>query len=510
MAKRAFCFLTLAAACGVGTLARGAGPATAPAVVTGPTTRAAVEETALGNIAAFTSLKQLVLSADVNHAALMGVREGKHYIVLDDKEGPAYDWIIPESLGFSPDARKLAFVVQTATDTLAVIDGKPGKPYYGINHNRVFWSHDGQHWAYGVLVKGGGAAIVADGVELPHYDAADSPQFSPDGKRLAYRATRGGKQFIVLDGKELKAYAAVAEGSLIFSANSRHLAYEAGEGAKHMLVMNDQEGKAYDGVKLGPGFSTDSGRVVAVVDQGGKTVVVINGKESPAYDHLMAGDFTLSADGKRVAYGVEKGGSQFIVLDGTPQESFQALGNGTLRFSPDSQRVVYQGSTGKSTFLVLDGKHLKPCDNLLGGTPLFSPDSKRMAYGAQYNGKWQLVVDGVEGKAYDLVEPPTFSPDSKRIAYRAVSGEKTVMVVADGTESKPLEYAGPLAFSPDSKHLAYLQRRDGKIYLAVDGQEVGGPYNPATPEMRPVFDDNTTAHLIVTRKDDVLRVKVKL
>jgi hypothetical protein len=41
--------------------------------------------------------------------------------------------------------------------------------------------------------------------------------FSPDSKRVAYRAMEKGKQFVVVDGEEGKRYDGIGEGSLMFS-----------------------------------------------------------------------------------------------------------------------------------------------------------------------------------------------------------------------------------------------------------------------------------------------------
>jgi len=40
--------------------------------------------------------------------------------------------------------------------------------------------------------------IVSNGKEGPGYDRVISPQFSPDGKYLIYRARQDGKRFIVV------------------------------------------------------------------------------------------------------------------------------------------------------------------------------------------------------------------------------------------------------------------------------------------------------------------------
>lgn len=471
-----------------------------------------VEEKSLGAITGYDSIRGIAMSSDENHVVFLGISGKKQFMVVDGKPGPAFEWIIPESVSNGPDGAHLGYLVQTSTETQPVIDGQPGKGFYTVNNNQIFWSPDGKRTAMGVHLQGGGAAMVVDGTPGNSFDSVDAPFFSPDSKRVAYVARRAKRQFVVVDGQEQKAYDAV--GRLTFSPNSKHLSYEAVVNEKCLLILDGQEGKGYDSVKLGPGFSADGARLVAVVAQSNNLIVVINGRESEPYEKLVAGDFVLSPDGKRIAYAVKKGDKQLAIIDGAAQAPFDHISSNAMSFSPDSKRVAYVAATvaNGADCVVLDGVQQKPYEGILVGTPLFSPDSKRVAFGAKHDGKWRFVIDGVEGKAYDFIEPPAiqiFSPDSQRVAYRAATG-KSPMVVLDGVESTPAEYVGPISFSPDSKHVGYLRIRDGKTYLVIDSTEAAGPYTSAVPETRVIFDDSTTAHVIVTRKEEFFRVKVKM
>ncbi|HWE03138.1 MAG TPA: hypothetical protein VG326_12080 [Tepidisphaeraceae bacterium] len=471
-----------------------------------------VEEKSLGAVVGYDSIRGIAMTSDENHLVFLGISGKKQVIVLDGKPGPAFEWIIPESVSNGPDGAHIAYLIQSSTETQPVIDGQPGKGYYTVDRNQIFWSPDGKRTAMGVQLQGGGAAIVVDGVPGAKFDFIDAPLFSPDSKRIAYVARRAKQQFVVVDGQEQKAYEAV--GRLTFSPNSKHLSYEAIANGKCLLVLDGQEGKIYDSVKLGPGFSVDGARLVAVVAQANKLIVLVNGRESEPYEKMVAGDFVLSPDGKRIAYAVKKGEKQLAVIDGVENPPFDHISANAMSFSPDSRRIAYVAGTVTNgpDFVVLDGVPQKPYEGILVGTPLFSPDSKRVAFGAKRDGKWRFVVDGVEGKPYDFIEPPSiqiFSPNSQRVAYRAANGKSPTMVI-DGVESVTADYVGPVSFSPDSKHVAFLRIREGKTYLVIDGAEVAGPYTSAVPETRVIFDDNITAHFIATRKDEFFRVKVKL
>jgi len=64
-----------------------------------------------------------------------------------------------------------------------------------------------------------------------------------------------------VDGEASAEYDAIAEGSPIFSADSRHVAYRAWKGARRLVVVDGQEAGAeyYDGiVKNGPTFHSEA------------------------------------------------------------------------------------------------------------------------------------------------------------------------------------------------------------------------------------------------------------
>ena len=72
-----------------------------------------------------------------------------------------------------------------------------------------------------------------------------APQFSPEGRRLAYAALRSGKWFVVVDGAEGRPYDDIH--NLQFTADGSHYVYTARRGAKYFVVADGAEGRAYDG-----------------------------------------------------------------------------------------------------------------------------------------------------------------------------------------------------------------------------------------------------------------------
>ncbi|MGA1974777.1 MAG: hypothetical protein ABSG92_04000 [Conexivisphaerales archaeon] len=342
---------------------------------------------------------------------------------------------------------------------------------------------------------------------------------SPDGKRVAYVAGVGTKQFVVVDGKEGKQYDGIGKGILelasdfylgipVFSPDSQRVAYVAREGERWFVVIDGKEEKQYD--DLGPltlTFSPDSKRVAYVARVGTKQfVMVVDGKEGKQYEWI--GGLVFSPDSKRLAYWAGVGGRRVVVVDGEEGEAYPGVAQGMgpsflpdipfssvpgwwvastyceISFSPNSRRFAYVGSRGAKWIVVVDGKEENAYD-WIGDGLVFSPDSQRVAcYVGQGEGPEYhhcVVVDGKEENAYDEVAEGSlrFSPDGRRFAYVAKEWPKWFVVV-DGKEGKHYDSlsTGDPVFSPDSRRVAYhavayhaLVGEGERIFAVVDGKE---------------------------------------
>jgi hypothetical protein len=158
----------------------------------------------------------------------------------------------PGLIRFSPDGRRTFQRVgafDKGRETL-VVDGTPFAYDEILN---VEFSPDSQRLVFKAR-KGKRWVMVVDGVESKEYDAGgrdisfgngDELAFSRDSRRVAYAGQRGGKSFVVTDGVEGKPYDEVH--NLNFTADGRHVAYTARAGARHLVVVDGAESAAYDG-----------------------------------------------------------------------------------------------------------------------------------------------------------------------------------------------------------------------------------------------------------------------
>lgn len=405
------------------------------------------------------------VSPDGRRVITLEEADGKQRLLVNGKPEARFDAVLPDTVTFSPDGRRLAYVACTGVQKVVVVDGKVSTPYddltkiavptlspdlLGLTDNGdggepqvdylecLTFSPDSRHVAF-CGKSGIHWRLVVDGKESAAYEELSTPFFSPDGTRLACVATSDGVQLLLLDGKEGKRYEAVIDP--LFSSNGTHVVYRIKQGEQRCLVTEEGVGAPYDAIHSVT-FSMDGKHLACVAVRGVQQRVVLDGKEGTVYDDLRA--LTFSADGARLACIARSGVQQCVMVDGKEEARFP--------------RIALP--------------------------PVFSPDGKRLAYGVWQDGKTSVVVDGAAGKAYAAVESLTFSADSAHLAYAAHDSGK-VMVVLDGQEGAP--YDALLAAPGDEGiahpallytggHVAYAARL-GRQWFVVASERRDGPYD---------------------------------
>jgi Tol biopolymer transport system component len=156
----------------------------------------------------------LCFSPDSRSWACVGKKGKTDALFVDDRQQPAPGSPLRARPTFSPDSRRIAFLVKTGQDSMAVVvDGKPQRSYQRIDPGF------------------GGLRRQEPGLV-----------FSPDGKRIGYRASVDEMEFVVVDGEELRHYKIIREGP-IFSSDGKSVAYVASKGntTQEVLVLNEKE-----------------------------------------------------------------------------------------------------------------------------------------------------------------------------------------------------------------------------------------------------------------------------
>ncbi len=191
-------------------------------------------------------------------------------------------------------------------------------------------------------------------IEVPGFRGHGSPQWSHDGKRLAFDASPSDtvhtKFFVVnLDGTGLKELGDHAMPS--WSPDDKQLAYQnygtAGARAGTWVQNIDGQGRTWVAEGFSPRWSPDGGHILCTDWRFVKTVDLVEDQERAVhdqpYDRIEVG-FDWSPDGKQIAFVGQRNNQDELVIVG-PQGARVRLARadgmeGHVSWSPDAKRLI--------------------------------------------------------------------------------------------------------------------------------------------------------------------------
>jgi hypothetical protein len=434
------------------------------------------------------------------HVAKVEGESGKEVFVRrDGHPGKAYENIAHPV--FSPDGSVLAYAVRGTGGSFFVVNEREGPRFGEVMPDTFVFSGDGKRHAYLakrdgrlVAVVDGDVQLEAGGDMVPWLQA---PVFSADGSSVGYlegsqsrkkmRAVVNGKAGETFDGVDLR--------SLELSPDGRHFAYAANDrttGSQWFRVIDGQRRNAFEALGVSFSFSPDGKRFAYTGRRGQQWFMVVDGEPELPIEGVVDHSLTFSPDSQRVAYAVAKLDTRcYIVVDGKPGPVYDGIG---LSQAPGLSPATASAMHGY----------------FLGGLSqgvLFSPDSRRLAYLARRQLIKQTVVldgkpEGIE-MAF-MVSGMVFSDDSKRLAYGGRRGDKFFLVV-DGEKGVDYDGLGYFGFSPDGRHIGYGAKKGDKFVIVVDGQE-RGEYGAVAAG--PVFRSDGVLEFLAADKPSLYRVEV--
>ena len=288
-----------------------------------------------------------------------------------------------------------------------------------------------------VLAACGGDRNSWGGIEAD-FDTSDAaPDWSPDGRLIAFGSNRdGGGIFVVrTDGTGIRRLTSTKGQNPEWSPNGRELVFEAADGVRLITSTGTRERllvrEARTDRDLWPTWSPDGKRIAFVRAAGGAFATFVVGRnggtprrllepalspDDPNWSVLTASELTpaWSPDGKRIAY--DSGDGVLVVATIANNERVTIPTEGLVfepAWSPDGSEIALQCD---GTLCIVD-LATRETRTLLGdaGAPSWSPDGTRVVverflYGAgraEADPQALYIVSAADG---DEREPLTFGP----------------------------------------------------------------------------------------------------
>ena len=261
-----------------------------------------------------------------------------------------------------------------------------------------------------------------------------SPEWSPDGRRIAFTSDRDGD-------------------SEIFVMNA--------DGTQQRQVTRN------DWRDSDPSWSPD-GRRLAFTGNGGRTIVVV-GVDGRGLTQLTTSGTDSqpdwSPDGRTIAFVSRRDGSGQVYLmnaDGSNQRRLVADDefHGTPAFSPDGTRIAFEGGADAVYIDVVqvDGSgRVRLTDTGGDLEPSWSPDGRTIVFSTWRDGRddlWAIDADGggerwLTATRYVSETSPSWSPDGRRLAFALTTTDGLTQVYVAGADARgPRRLTGvPKAFA---------------------------------------------------------------
>lgn len=208
-----------------------------------------------------------IFSPDGQKMAFEAQRGKEMFMIVGDARGESFDYV--GSPAFSPDGRRLAYAASSGERFILIIDGRRTGPDFESMKD-PFFSPDSKRVACIAIRKaenryknlpplGGKECLVVDGVPGEDCDMVHDPVFSANSRHFGYTMSQDDKWFVVVDGTKFGHEFSYSDGPA-FSPDGRRFAFVAEKGGEGFIVCGDQRSESFDVVRS-PVFSPDGKKI---------------------------------------------------------------------------------------------------------------------------------------------------------------------------------------------------------------------------------------------------------
>lgn len=191
-------------------------------------------------------ITNISIGADGKYVAFIAHRGAGRYLVANGREER-----LPDKLGVNgppqvrPDLKGAGIILATAERYnnryafhQALIGGSAKKTWYDKAQDLVYGGKSSVAYA---AKRGEKWFVVMDGKEGPEFDMVVTPMFSPDGRKLVYRARDKGKRFVVVADVATRDHRRQPEYEMVFQAaftdDGRSVAYGVKDGNQLVWIV---------------------------------------------------------------------------------------------------------------------------------------------------------------------------------------------------------------------------------------------------------------------------------
>lgn len=432
------------------------------------------------------NLNSLSFSPDGSKVAYVVKENAQSVVYVNNVPGALYDTInLPSPAAFSRDSQHYVYSATNATSTVIVLDGQVIKSYPDANISDLSISPSGVP-AYTFSNLGGGLStpikdqVVFNGHSGDPYDGIFDSKISPDGQSIAYYGCTSDNENLDTISQGYGSCNFVIQNLDGTSHPVESTLYSAGY-SQAIYHSNIQ-------------FSPDGKLLVYVAHQTAQDSLVINGIQTwttPGnYAIQNISGVTFSPDSKHIGFVVQGCGASescdpqnssvingkwYIVEDNNiASPEYDEIQD--LTFNYENQ-PSYFARTGNTWSFIINGKNIATFSGKPSNEPniQFSKDDKNYLYAYQDASGTTLISDGNKIAQYDGILLPQFAPNGEIVFFPLNKNAKNMSLSVGGVLHPPHDLITPFFTLPSSIYDSFYQySTDGKniVYGAVDGQAI--------------------------------------